>query len=153
MGLAIALHILAAVVWVGGMFFAVVCLRPALGFIDPPLRLRIWSGVLSRFFRWAWASAAVLLITGVWMVFGFFHGLKHVGVHVHIMLGLGIFMMLLLAHVYSAPYKRLKRLIAQSNWPEAAKQTNQIRWFISVNLALGLLVAVIGASGRYWAAG
>src|SRR5258708_9072822 len=82
MGLAIALHILAAVVWVGGMFFAVVCLRPALGFIDPPLRLRIWSGVLSRFFRWAWASAAVLLITGVWMVFGFFQGLKHVGVPV-----------------------------------------------------------------------
>jgi uncharacterized membrane protein len=29
MGIALALHVLSAVVWVGGMFFAYLCLRPA----------------------------------------------------------------------------------------------------------------------------
>ena len=150
MGLAIALHVLAAVIWVGGMFFIFVCLRPALGFVDPQLRMRILAGNLSRFFRWVWASVAVLLITGLWMVFGPLQGLHYAGLHVHLMLGLGILMMLLAAHVYFAPYKRLKRLITQSNWPQAAKQAEQIRWFVAVNLGLGLVVVAIGASGRYW---
>ena len=32
--LALALHILGAVVWVGGMFAIYMCLRPALGMLD-----------------------------------------------------------------------------------------------------------------------
>src|SRR4029077_19786338 len=39
--LALALHILGAVVWVGGMFAIYVCLRPALGTLEPPQRLRL----------------------------------------------------------------------------------------------------------------
>jgi uncharacterized membrane protein len=66
------------------------------------------------------------------------------------MLGTGILMMLLAAHVYFAPYKRLKRSIAQSNWPEAGRQLGQIRIFIAVNLALGLVTVFVAASGRYW---
>ena len=31
----LALHLLAAVIWVGGMFAAYVCLRPAAGALDP----------------------------------------------------------------------------------------------------------------------
>ena len=150
MSLALTLHVLAAVIWVGGMFFAFVCLRPALGLLDQQLRLRMWASTLSRFLRWVWGSILVLLITGVWMVFGHFHGLRRVGPHVHLMMGIGIFMMLLAAHLYFAPYKRLKRLIAQSNWPEAAKQSEQIRWFVALNLGLGLLVLVIAAGGRDW---
>ena len=33
---ALALHIFGAVVWVGGMFAIYVCLRPALGTLEPP---------------------------------------------------------------------------------------------------------------------
>ena len=39
--LAFALHILGAVVWVGGMFAIYVCLRPALVTLEPPQRLRL----------------------------------------------------------------------------------------------------------------
>ena len=144
MGPALALHVLAAVIWVGGMFFAYMCLRPATTGLDMPVRLRLWAGVLSRFFRFVWMSAAVLLVTGFWM---FFNGAR--GLHVFIMLGLGVVMMLLAAHVYFAPYKKLKRFVGMSNWPEAAKQMNQIRLFIAVNLALGLVLVAIAAGGRY----
>lgn len=143
MGIALALHVLAAVIWVGGMFFSYLCLRPAALALDPPVRLRLWAGVLSRFFRWVAISAGLLLFTGFWM---FFSGQR--GQPVYAMLGLGILMMLLAAHVYFAPYKRLKRQINASNWPEAARQLNQIRRFIAVNLSLGLVTVAIATAGR-----
>jgi uncharacterized membrane protein len=150
MGIAVALHTLAAAVWVGGMFFAYVCLRPATSLLDPQMRLRLWAGTLSRFFRWIWISAATLLASGLLMIFGPMGGMKYAPIHVHVMFGLGLLMMLLAAHVYFAFYKRLKRLITQSNWPEATKQFAKIRWFMAANLGLGLLVIVIGSSGSYW---
>ena len=143
------MHLLAATVWVGGMFFAFACMRPTLNLLDPQLRLRMWAGSLSRFFRFVWVSIAVLLITGIWMVFGHFHGLRQVGTHVHLMFGLGILMMLLAAHVYFAPYKRLKRLIARSQWSEATHQVQQIRLLIAINLTIGFAVLVIASAGRY----
>jgi len=36
----LALHLLAAVAWVGGIFFATMALRPASMLLDPPLRRR-----------------------------------------------------------------------------------------------------------------
>jgi len=52
MSIAIAsvLHVVAAVIWVGGMFFAYVCLRPAVGALEPPARCRLWRVALGRFF-------------------------------------------------------------------------------------------------------
>ena len=46
MALLIAVHTLSAVVWVGGMFFAWMCLRPvAAQQLEPPARLRLWAAV------------------------------------------------------------------------------------------------------------
>jgi len=150
MALALALHAIAAVIWVGGMFFAYACLRPTIAILDPQLRLRIWSGALSRFFRWVFPAIVVILVTGLWMVFGHFHGITRVGTDVHLMITFGVVMMLLALHAYFAPYKRLKRNIAHSNWTEAVRQVGQIRWIVLINLALGLAVTAIAVSGRYW---
>ena len=49
--LATGFHAIAAVVWVGGMFFAYLVLRPAVGGITPPPeRLKLWDRVFGRFF-------------------------------------------------------------------------------------------------------
>ena len=99
--IAMALHIVASVIWVGGMFFAYMSLRPvAATLLEPPLRLPLWVQTFGRFFPWVWASIIVLLGTGYWMVFAFFGGMKGIGLHVHIMQGLGILMMLLFFHVF-----------------------------------------------------
>lgn len=150
MPLAMTLHLLAAVVWVGGMFFAYTALRPVAGrLLEPSVRLTLWAQVFSRFFPWVWLTIAILLITGFWMIFSVFGGMAKVGPHVHLMMTLGIIMMLIFAHVYYSPFRKLKRSVENSDWPEGAKKLHQIRVLIAANLTLGLLVIVIAVAGRY----
>jgi uncharacterized membrane protein len=89
---AAALHALAAIIWVGGMFFAYLVLRPTLGHLEGPERLKIWAGVFPKFFGWVWISAIVLLITGYWQIFVDFGGLKGITIAIKLMMGIGILM-------------------------------------------------------------
>jgi uncharacterized membrane protein len=66
------------------------------------------------------------------------------------MMLLGLIMMALFAHLYFAPFKRLRAAVAAGDTPLAAKQIGQIRMFVAINLMLGLVTVAIGASGRYW---
>jgi uncharacterized membrane protein len=143
-------HILAAVIWVGGMFFAYVALRPSAGALEPALRLPLWHRVFSRFFPWVMASIVALLASGYGMVFLGFGGFDAVGPHVHVMQGTGIIMMMIFLHLYFAPWKRFRRAIVAGDLPAAGKNLEQIRILVAANLALGLLTVAIGASGRYW---
>ncbi len=143
-------HILAAVIWVGGMFFAHQMLRPAAGPLEPALRLALWRRVFSRFFPWVWAAVAALLASGYGVIIWGFGGFAHIGMHVNIMQALGIIMMMAYAHLYFAPWKRFRRALDAGDLPAAQKQLEQIRRLVGVNLVLGLIVVVIGATGRYW---
>jgi uncharacterized membrane protein len=147
---ALILHAVAAVVWVGGMFFAHQALRPATAVLDAAPRLLLWSRVLDRFFAWVIAAIVVLLVTGYTLVFGVFGGFARVGLHVHLMQGIGILMMLLFLHLYFAPWRRFHLAARQENWAEGGRQLGQIRSIVTINLVLGLVVVAIGASGRYW---
>ena len=73
--IAIALHATAAVVWIGGMFFAYVVLRPAMANYEPARRLTEWAGVFERFFPRVWMTVAVLLSTGYRLLFRAFGGI------------------------------------------------------------------------------
>jgi uncharacterized membrane protein len=147
---ALSLHILSAVVWVGGMFFALLILRPSAGPLDAAPRLDLWLRVFSRFFGWVMAAIVLLLISGYAMVFGVYAGFRGAGLHIHLMQGTGILMMLLFFHVYFAPWRRFQAALARQDRPEAARQLNQIRWIVTVNLFLGLFTVAVGSSGRYW---
>ncbi len=145
-----AIHALAAVVWVGGMFFAYMALRPSVGPLEPPVRVALWARVFGRFFPWVWLAVLVLLASGFWIIFGEWGGFANAGHHVHVMLLLGLIMMALFAHLYFAPFKRLRAAVAAGDTPGAAKQIAMIRMIVATNLVLGLLTVIIGASGRYW---
>jgi uncharacterized membrane protein len=147
----VALHTLAAVVWVGGMFFAYMVLRPSAGPLEPPLRLALWARVFGRFFPWVWASIAVLLASGYAMLFLGFGGFAGAGLHIHIMQATGILMMLLFLHLFFAPWRKLSRAVEQDALPDAAAALNQIRRIVAVNLVLGLITVAAGAGGRFWA--
>lgn len=150
MSLAIALHVLAAVIWVGGMFFAYMAMRPAVGqVVDGPQRGVLWCHTLTRFFRWVWVSIAVLLATGYWMIFAVFGGMGGAAWHIHLMQAIGIVMMLIFLHVYFAPFRRLKLAVANRDPQEGQRRVGQIRMLVGVNLVLGLLVIVVGSGGRY----
>ncbi len=149
MSIAISLHILAAVIWVGGMFFAYVALRPvAASQLEPPVRLTLWASVFARFFPWVFICIAILLGTGFWMI-SLMGGMAAIGPHIHIMLLVGIIMILLFLHVYFGPFKKLKTNTLLEDWPTAGTALNKIRKLILVNLALGLLVVVIASAGRF----
>lgn len=150
MAIAISLHLLAALIWVGGMFFAYMALRPAASsLLEPPLRLALWVQVFRRFFPWVGLSIAILFISGFWMISSFFEGMKNVGPHVHAMATLGFVMALMFLHIYFAPFRRLKQAVIAKDWEQGAKKLNQIRILMALNLVLGFVVVVIGVAGRY----
>lgn len=146
----IALHVLAAVFWVGGIAFAYGVLRPAAGPLDPPVRLPLWRRVFTRFLPWVGVSIAVLLATGYAMLFMMFGGFRAAPIYVHVMHGIGIVMMLLYLHLVFAPWKRFQAALDAGTLPEAAKSLNQIRIIVAINLALGVITIAVGAGGRLW---
>ncbi len=150
MFIAVALHALAAVVWVGGMFDAYLCLRPALGVLEPPAPMRLMRGILERFLPWVAVSVVVLLVTGYWAVFVNYGGFAGLPLHVNIMQGTGWLMILLFGHLYFAVWPKMRRAADAGDWPEAVRRHDTIRRIIAINLTLGILTVLIGASGRFW---
>ena len=148
--IALTAHILSAVVWVGGMFFALLVLRPATAALEPGTRLDLWLGVFERFFVWVFAAIALLLASGYAMIFGVYAGFRGIGLHVHIMQAFGIVMMLLFFHLYFAPWRRFRAALARRDQAAAASQLGQIRTIVTINLLLGLVTVAVGSSGRYW---
>lgn len=150
MAFAITLHILSAVIWVGGMFFAYVALRPvAATLLEPPQRLPLWAQTFTRFFPWVWAAIVILPVTGYWLITSVFEGFKNAGWHVHTMQVTGWLMILIFLHVYFVPFQRLKRAVAAKDWKEGGQQLGQIRRFIGINLILGLVTVIVATGGRY----
>ena len=149
MSIALSLHLLSAVIWVGGMFFAYVCLRPvAAQLLDPPVRLTLWSRVFTQFFNFVWLSIILLILTGHAMI-SFSGGMAGVGKHVHIMLLLGYVMFLIYGHLFFASFKRLKLAVAISDWDDAANRLNSMRRMVGINLSLGLITIIVGSGGRF----
>ena len=147
---ALVLHILSVVIWLGGMIFAHQMLRPAAATVlDPPQRLNLWVGVLNRFFPWVWAAVVLLLATGLWLIFDVYGGFARAPIYVHAMFGLGLIMMALFFHVYFAPFKRLKSAVTKEDWPEGAARINQIRSLVGINILLGLATVIAAAGGRF----
>ncbi|KAA8980318.1 CopD family protein [Halospina sp. K52047b] len=149
-GLSLSLHALAAVIWVGGMFFAYMAMRPAVvRVVDPSQRPLLWCHALSLFFRWVWAAVGILLVTGYGLIHAY-GGMGSVNWHIHMMHGLGLLMMLLFLHIFFAPYKRLKQAVDSGDIEEGKRRVGQIRMFVAINLVIGLIVVVIATGGRYW---
>lgn len=148
--LAISLHVSGAVIWVGGMFLLYVCLRPALGTLEPPQRFRLMRATLQRFFPWVWAAIVLLVGSGYFMLFVTFGGFRNVGMHIHWMQLFGWAMIGLFFWLFHGPWLAFKRAVDAQDWPGAAKSLDQIRQIIAVNMPLGMLIIIIGASGRYW---
>ena len=143
-------HILAAVIWVGGMAFAHFMLRPATAALEPSVRLGLWSRVLARFLPTAGIAALVLLASGYGMVVFALGGFGSLALHVNIMQTIGIVMVLAYGHLYFAPWPRFRRAVEAGDLAVAAAQLAQIRTIVTLNLVLGLITVVVGATGRYW---
>jgi len=153
MNIAIPLHVLSFVIWIGGMFFAYMALRPvAASQLQPPARLTLWVGVFARFFPWVWVAVVLLFATGLWMIFSVYGGFAGLGRHVHIMFGIAVVMTIIFCFVYFVPYMRLREAVRREEWPRGGLALAVIRRLIGLNLSLGLINVAVASGGVYWLA-
>jgi uncharacterized membrane protein len=150
MHISIPLHLLSVILWVGGMIFAHMMLRPAAAqVLEPPLRLKLWVQVFKNFFLWVWIAIITLLASGYWMVFGVFGGFGNIGLYIHIMHGLGIVMILIFMHIFFVPYRKLRHAVIVEDFQEGAAKLAQIRHLVGVNILIGLTISIVASAGRY----
>ena len=134
-----ALHLLCAVLWVGGMFFAYVVLRPSMAAIDAPQRMLLHTQVFKKFFLVVWHAMPLIIISGLVMLV-LTGGMAAEPWQVHAMLGLGLLMAAVFLAIVFGPYRQFRRTTDRNRM---ASSLDSIRKLIGVNLILGLITVVI----------
>lgn len=143
-------HVLCAVVWVGGMTFALAVLRPvAHATLDGPQRLALMNGVFKRFFFILWHVIPLLLISGWAMLFGWYWGFGASVWHVHVMHMTGLVMAAIFAFIALGPRRRMAAALAAGDAAGAAAALDTIRKGVAVNLVIGLVTVAVAAAGRF----
>ncbi|MFV3379203.1 CopD family protein [Pseudomonas sp. NY15354] len=141
------LHVLAALVWVGGMFFAWLVLRPAaVSALEGPARLKLWVEVFRRFFRWVWLAMVILAISGIGMVHMRFNGFETAPRYIQVMIGGGVAMFALFMRIQALLLPELRAAVAAEDWAAGAGVLGRIRRMVGVNLLLGIVVVGVASS-------
>ena len=140
------IHLVAAILWMGGMAFMLLTLRPAAtAQLQPPERLMLMAAVWKRFFPIVLVSIVALFTTGTNLYTTTFRAVKAAtgqgGVPMgwNIMLILGLLMMAVFAHIYWGAFAKFKRAMAAPDWPLAGKVAAQVNMWMVINFALGWL--------------
>ncbi|MBZ9785667.1 CopD family protein [Pseudomonas sp. REP124] len=142
-----SLHVLAALVWVGGMFFAWIVLRPAaIKALEGPARLKLWVEVFQGFFRWVWGAVILLPVTGVGMLNLHFTGFEHAPRYVQVMMGLYLVMTALFIRIQALMLPELRKAVEAQDWPTGASVLGRIRRVVGFNLLVGVAVVAIAAA-------
>jgi uncharacterized membrane protein len=142
------LHTVAAVLWVGGIFFAFMVLRPASNPIAPRDRLALWNRAFGRFFPWVWAFIAALVASGYGLLGS---GAAPATPGTLAMQAIGWTMIALFAYLYFVLFARLRRAVAADDLPAAAAAMARMRPIIGTNLLLGIAGSGVGTVSRYLA--
>ncbi|MCS3836664.1 putative membrane protein [Pseudomonas sp. JAI111] len=146
-GIVYTLHVLSALVWVGGMFFAWMVLRPAaMKALEGPARLKLWVEVFQGFFRWVWVAVVLLPISGVSMIHLQFAGFETAPRYVQVMMGLYVVMTALFIRIQALLLPQLRTAVVAQDWPAGAATLGQIRKLVGINLIVGLALVAIAAA-------
>lgn len=140
------IHLVSAIVWMGGMTFMLLALRPAaLAVLQPSERLQLMGAVWQRFFPLVIASIAGLFFTGSHLYTTLFRAAKaasgqgSVPLGWNVMLVLGLAMMLIFGHIFFGSYRKFKRAMAVPDTAAAGKAAAQIHTLVLTNFVLGWL--------------
>jgi len=141
------LHVFSAVLWVGGMFFAWMILRPAvIDALEGPARLKLWVHVFPRFFVWVWCAVIMLPVTGIGMINVNFSGFQTAPRYVQIMIGLYVVMVALFLRISTLNLPQLRKAVAEEQWADGAAALGGIRRLVGINLIVGTAVIAIAAA-------
>lgn len=161
----IALHIIAACLWVGGMLFLVLVLVPALRRLqDRALAVQLMRETGRRYRSVGWATLVVLMFTGTTNLLARGIGTATLlspefwrspfGSVLAFKLGTVLIILILSAlHDFFVGPRASEALRRQPNDPAALRWRACASWFGRVNLVLALIVVVCGVMlvrGRPW---
>jgi len=152
--LVVLIHILAAIIWLGGMFFIAIVMVPVLRRLEPPQkRIEVLSATATRFRAISWIAILVLLITGVLNAIN--HGVTMQKIStgeffssnfgkILILKLILVFAMLVLSAIHDFILgPRLIELLNSSN-PDSSqrlkKNRKYVSWLARINALLGILV-------------
>ena len=134
MAVLLALHTLAVVIWVGGMFFAHMVLRPSTGPLRAEIRLPLWHRVFERFFPWVWLSVVTILASGFALVVIGFGGFAQAPGYVNVMMAAGIVMAAVFFYIFFGPWQRFRQAVPARSGPRPSRPSPTFaRWFTSIS--------------------
>ena len=143
------LHLIAGIVWMGGMTFMLFALRPAVILtLEAQPRAMLMGAVWKRFYALVLVAIVALFATGTHLYTATFRAARlasgegGVPLGWHIMLVLGITMILIFGHIYFAGFKKYKRAVSAAQWPLAAKAAGLMHTMTLVNFTLGWLAII-----------
>lgn len=154
--LVLTIHVLAAIIWLGGMFFISLVLVPSLRKLDPPTkRTEILSTTAKRFSLVSWIAILLLLVTGVinavnrGVTIGLVSSGELFSSHFGIILTFKVFLVLVMilisaVHDFILGPKLIKMTELQRPGPDSAKLVAKNRKFVSwlarINAFIGIIV-------------
>lgn len=147
MRIALWLHVLGVVVWVGGMFFVQMALRPAAMALEPPQRLMLLARTLRHFFPWVGVAVIAIVASGFAMIVQT-GGFARLPASVHIMTAIGLVMAAIFVWIALVPFRTLLKAVSDGAWPAGGAAMNSIRRLVAFNLILGIVTITIAILGR-----
>ena len=147
-------HLLGIVIWIGGMIFAQFFLRPALATLEGPARPQLMHAVLGRFLNTVLVIVGLVIASGLGMIGYTVRLVASTGGQFHmplswtLMATLGLVMTGIFLYIRFALYRRLSRAVSAAEWPAGAEALAGIRWWVTVNMVLGVAILLLTVSGR-----
>ena len=139
------IHILAVVLWIGGIVFMDGFLAPALrrAMTQAEPRARLLYVLFRNFFAAIWGAGAALVVTGYGMVWlrGGFGALSPAQ---WVMVILGSAMVVLALYIFFVPFLRMRAAVLRADWGAACTQAAQIRLLSTVNIVLAVPTILSG---------
>ncbi len=138
-----AIHLLCVVLWVGGMAFLLITLRPSMNAIDPSARLVLQGAVFRRFFRLVWQIMPLAIVSGlVLLVLSYSH--QVVPWEVMVMQTGGVVMAAIFIGMVLVPNKRFQAKLAAGT--ATAADAAPVRRLLWVSLAIAAVILVCVAN-------
>jgi len=144
------IHVLATIIWLGGLFLLSVVFAPSARRLDQAPALFMWHNVLSRFFILAWICMALILVTGIALVFLAFGGFSGVPIIHRVNSAIGIPAIILYGYLYFVPWRRFRRAMWNNDLNAAEKSLGQARLLMAIIVSLGLVASVVSVAARYY---
>ena len=129
-------HLIGVVVWIGGMFFAAICLHPSLAALAPKDRMALMSGTLGRFLDYVVGAIVLIWASGLVLVAD--AGLVGMAVGWHLMIGIGLLMTLIFVWLYLGLFRPARRAVERGDLNAVPAAMARIRKLVLINLVLGV---------------